>query len=655
MSRTRRVGRRLARTAAVLLVLVVALATTAVFGFYELSDVPSPQSLPLPQATVLEYSDGTPMARVGDLNRTIVPLSRVPDDVRWAVLAAEDRGFYSEPGVSARGMLRAVWDDVVNGGSQGGSTITQQYAKNVYLNSEQTLGRKLRELAIAVKLDREYSKDQILEYYLNTVYFGRGAYGVQAAAQAYFGVDVDRLSATQGALLAGLLQSPSQDDPAVSPERARARWRYVLDGMVATGHLARADGDRLPFPTTRPPRPAGQLGDPGPAGLVIRQVYAELAVDGISRQQVDSDGLVIRTTIDPRAQDAAVRAVGTVFTGAPYQAGMHQALVAENPADGAVLAYYGGSDGSGFDYATQGFRPPGSTFKPYTVATVLTATAQRTTSVPLAVDSLVDGSDARMVQGVKVFNDPADGAVSLPRVSVAQAMDYSLNTTFAQLAVDAGTDAVARTARAVTGVPATTSAGAPTLADANGAVSFGIGIGNYPVRPIDQATGYATLASGGTYHAPYLVQAVTDSGGAILFEHAAPAAAQVLDPRVANDVTLTLEPVAARSGTALAGGRPSAAKTGTVGLQGPDSGKPTATRNTDYGNSDAWMVGFTPQVSAAVWVGTGEDRPIVNAHGTPEYGSDLPAKTWKLFLDTYLAGAPVLRLPTTQQLHVAAR
>ena len=180
------------------------------------------------------------MAKIGSVNRTDVKIARCRCWCAYDVLAAEDRGFYSESGISFRGTVRAALNDLKGGNTQGGSGITQQYVKNVYLTDSRTLSRKLKELAIAVKIDRNYSKDQILEWYLNTIYFGRGAYGIQAAAQAYFGVNVDKLTLNQGAMLAGLIQAPSDYDPAVAPTLARERWGYVLDGMVKTGHLSAA-------------------------------------------------------------------------------------------------------------------------------------------------------------------------------------------------------------------------------------------------------------------------------------------------------------------------------------------------------------------------------------------------------------------------------
>ncbi|WP_375486056.1 transglycosylase domain-containing protein [uncultured Jatrophihabitans sp.] len=615
----------------------------AVVLFYALTDVPRPEDLPLPQVATIQYADGSTLAKIGTVDRTTVHLQDVPATVRWAVLAAEDRGFYDENAVSVRGTLRAALSDIGGGNTQGGSGITQQYVKNAYLSNSQTLSRKLKELMIAVKLTREYSKDQILEFYLNTVYFGRNTYGIQAASEAYFGVGVDKLNTAQGALLAGLLRAPGYYDPAVNLTAAKQRWRYVLDGMVDTKHLTQAQEDALRFPTVKPPRGNG-IGTTGWKYLLKNQVMAELQAHGISASEISARGLTIRTTIDPKAQRAALSAISTNFKHlTKKQRNLKNALVAINPTSGGVLAYYGGTgpDVKGNDgkidfndYASRGNRPPGSSFKPYVLATVLTQTIKQAEGKPhYTINSQVNGSKCLEIEGTKICNDPGDDSVSSSKISVRKAMKYSLNTTFDLLASEAGPDQVADTAHAL-GVSVEDSNGQKTLQDKNGSTSFGIGIGDYPVSTMDQASGYATLANGGVRNDPYLVAQVTDSDGNTVYRHKADPQ-QAVDKRVANDVTLTLKPIAAYSDDGLDGDRQSAAKTGTEGVSGAS-----------VNNSDAWMVGFTPQVSAAVWVGSGLSQPIYDANGKPLYGSDLPGKTWKTFMDDYLKGAKKVKLPT---------
>jgi membrane peptidoglycan carboxypeptidase len=645
MSRGRRILRRLGMTGTWLLAITAVLTVAAVSMFYVLSDVPRPESLPLPQVATFLYSDGSVMARIGTVNRTIVKLDKVPPDVRWDVLAAEDRGFYKEPGVSIKGTARAALSDLTGGDTQGGSSITQQYAKNAYLSDARTLSRKFKELAIAVKLSRQYAKNQILEFYLNTVYFGRGAYGIQAAAGAFFGKDVSKLNTAEGAVLAAQLRSPSYYDPAANPNEAQARWRYVIAGMVSTRHLTKAQAAELTYPKVKHPNSA-TLGTTGPTALIVHQVIQDLEAHGITEAEINTRGLRIQTTIDRNAQNIAQSSIKQTFANlTPQQRNFKNALVAVNPANGAVLAYYAGPNGKNyagkidnFDYAGIGSRPPGSSFKPYTLATVLTQTLRKKANRPsLTISSYVDGSYCVTIQGRQICNDPGDRSVSSASVQLGLAMKYSLNTTFDRLAEQAGPDSVAAIAHDA-GIAKTDAYGNKTLVNSDGATGFGIGIGDYAVRPIDQAVGFATLANNGLRNDPYFVEKAVDSNGDTVYQHKK-ATKRALDPKVANDVTLTLKPIAAWSNDALAGGRTCAAKTGTEGIPGTTA------------NSDAWMVGYTPQVSVAMWAGSGTSRaPIFNSYGGAEYGSDLPGKTWKLFMDTYLAAKPSLPMATKQMI-----
>src|SRR3954467_5487410 len=324
------------------------------------------------------------MARLGDENRTNVTLDQVSEPARHAVLAAENRSFYSDPGISFTGIIRAGYNNVTGGSTQGGSTITQQYVKNAFLPADQTFSRKFQELFLAIKLDNNYSKDQILENYLNTIYFGRGAYGIESAANTYFGVPAAQLTAQQSAVLAVLIRSPSHYDPEVSPEDAKARWADVLDGMVAQGWMTKADRTASVYPPVLP-KTSFSLGLPkGPEGLIVKEVKAELMHKyGYTEQQIDAGGLRITTTVNKANQDAAVASVNDVMKGEPDT--LRQALVSVDPKTGGVLAYYGGASGTNFDYA-QTPRQPGSSVKPYVLATALengiSVTARRDGSSP---------------------------------------------------------------------------------------------------------------------------------------------------------------------------------------------------------------------------------------------------------------------------------
>ena len=641
MSTRKRVLRRIGLLLTWLLGVVALLSTVLALSVYSLVKVPSPQQLKTNQAAIVQYADGSTMATIdGGENRIIVPLSKVPVHVRDAVLAAEDRGFYSEPGVSVRGTVRAAVNDVRGGPVQGGSTITQQYVKNAYLNSDQTLSRKLKELVIALKISRQFSKDEILESYLNTIYFGRGAYGIEAAAKAYFGVSIDKVNTAQGALLATVIKSPEYYDPAVTPSESKGRWEYVVDGMVGTGKLTQAQADRLEFPTTIKTRNTSSVLD-GPLGLVWRQVKSELAADGVDPASINPRGLRIQTTIDRGAQVAAQEAIKANYSNlTPKQRNLRPALVAVNPASGAVIAYYGGRNGGGLDYA-QSWRPPGSSFKPYVTATALTQNLQGVKPA-YTIQSVFDGSSPQVIDNLPFANDPSDP--DFGNYTLREATRLSLNTVFGRLTSLVKPANVVKTARAV-GIPAVESAsganpGAPTLMR-NGTPDNYVGIGNYPVRIMDQAVGFATLANGGLYRPAYFIEKITDSKGNLVYQHK-DKAKRVLDKRVANDTTLTMQEVAQRSQIAPSDGRPVAAKTGTVGIQ--DSGD----------SSDGWTVGFTPQVSVASWVGSDKVEPIYDANGNSEYGRGMAGHTWQAFMNGYLSGKPVQPLATTQQIGMPA-
>jgi membrane peptidoglycan carboxypeptidase len=645
MPRGRRIARRIGIAVTWLLAFFALMTTTLAIYVYKVANVPSPNQLDTNQTAIIYYADGTEMARVGAENRIIVPLSRVPAHVKWAVLAAEDRSFYSDPGVSIKGTVRAAVNDISGGSRQGGSGITQQYVKNAYLNADQTLSRKLKELAIALKLSREYSKDEILEYYLNTIYFGRdNLYGIEAAAEGYFGVPVEKLTVAQGALLAGMIKAPGYYEPTTNPSGAKERWTYVVDGMLSMRKITEQQRAALKFPAVTKQKSKGSVLD-GSLGMVWDKVKQELPADGVELSTISTRGLRIYTTIDSKAQSAAENAISQTFTGlADFQKNLRPALTAVNPGSGAVLAYYGGSKHGNLDYAGNAARPPGSSFKPYTLAATLTQNIQGKKPA-YALSSVYDGNYCRDIEATRVCNDPGDQGVSGFK-TLAFAMKVSLNTTFDGLASEIGGKNVAAIAHAM-GISKKRPDGSASLVDATGHTTFGIGIGDsdYRVRPLDQAVGFATIASGGVTHQPYFVQKVTDSKKALVYQHE-DNGVRSLDPKVANDVAVSVKDVASWSGVPLANGRASGAKTGTAGIDlNPDGSK-----NQNGDNSDAWMVGFTPQVSASVWVGSGKSEPIYNGNHAPEYGSDLPGRTWKLFMDTYLDGQPNAPLPTTQQI-----
>ena len=427
----------------------------AFFVGWLLFTVPSPAVLAAArkQVTTIMASDGkTEVGRyvpeAGD--RIVVSLSQVPVHVQNAVLAAEDRGFRSNPGFDIGGIARAVWEQLT-GGSGGGSTITQQYLKVATGQDQHSLFRKFREVIIAAKLTKRESKDEILQDYLNTIYFGRGVYGIQAASQAYFGKNVQDLTVSEAAVLAGLIRSPSRLDPAKDMAAAKVRWNFVLDGMVEQGWLSRADRAVELYPKTLPLSQARAAGVPtDDRAHIVERVFEELEGQGITRQQLAAGGGQIITTIDPRAQQLARDAVRTELRG--QRRNLHSSLVAIDPHSGAMIAYYGGSDGNGFDLAGGPAWSPGSAFKPFTMLAALER--------GIGMNAVYDGASPVVIDGHSYANSDN---LNYPELTLKEAMTHSVNTAFVRLAQQLGAKAI-RDAAIQAGIPEQIN-GTPAMAE----------------------------------------------------------------------------------------------------------------------------------------------------------------------------------------------
>ncbi len=575
---------------------------------YALVRVPSPSSLSLAQSGAVFYSDGkTQIGLVGARNRENVSLDRVPLFVRNAVLAAEDRSFYSEPAVSPVGIARAALVDLKHGDFvEGGSTITQQYVKNAYLTQKRTLTRKVSEFFISIKIGRNHSKNQILEDYLNTIYFGRGAYGIQAAAKAYFGKDVSQLRPEEGAVLAASIQAPTYLDPAKHPAAAQARWKYVLDGMVKKRWLSPSDRASARYPVDlQPLASSSNLG--GPNGYLLSTVQAELETHGISENQLNRGGLRITTTIDAAAQQAAVAAVSPKI--ATFPADVHVGLVAVEPGTGKMLAMYGGRDyiTQPFNDVTQATAQMGSTFKAYVLAAALDS--------GISLHTRFNGHTPLKIGNDTIVNDQNEQFGS---VDLLTATAQSVNTVFVQLGIKVGLPKV---------IDAAHNAGlSKTQVLSNNASML---LGSDATRALDQASGYATFAADGKYAQPYIVQQVADASGHVLYD-ASPQTRNAFSGKVSADVTYALQQVV-RSGTgkSAAIGRPVAGKTGTTS-----------------GNVSAWFVGYAPQMSTAVVMFRDKNAPLVDVAGVQQvYGGTLPAQLWASFMKAALAHTKVVNFP----------
>ncbi len=552
----RRINWKWVRRSAYLAAAVVILLPIVTFTMaYFIVDVPRPGDIRTNQVSTILASDGSEIAKIvpPEGNRVDVNLSQVPEHVRAAVIAAEDRGFYSNPGFSFSGFARAIKNNLFGGDLQGGSTITQQYVKNALVGSAQHgwsgLMRKAKELVIATKMSGEWSKDDVLQAYLNIIYFGRGAYGISAASKAYFDKPVEQLTVSEGALLAALIRRPSTLDPAVDPDGALARWNWVLDGMVDTKALSAKDRAEQVFPRTVPPdqaRAANQT--TGPNGLIERQVTKELLeLFNIDEQTLNTQGLQVTTTIDAQAQQAAEKAVAKYLDGQDPE--MRAAVVSIDPHNGAVRAYYGGDNANGFDFAQAGLQT-GSSFKVFALVAALEQ------GIGLGYD--VDSSPLT-VDGIKITNVEGE---SCGTCNIAQALKMSLNTSYYRLMLKlkGGPEAVADAAHQA-GI-ATSFPGVPhTLSEdgKGGPPNNGIVLGQYQTRVIDMASAYATLAASGIYHRPHFVQKVVNADGRVLFDASTEdnTGDQRIPKAVADNVTAAMEPIAGYSrGHNLAGRRP---------------------------------------------------------------------------------------------------
>ncbi|GAB3133564.1 transglycosylase domain-containing protein [Tsukamurella serpentis] len=611
--------------------LIMVLAVLAFLIGYWRTDVPQPGEIPTNQVATIVMKDGnTPLARVvpTDGNREIIPAQDIPEVMKNAIMAAEDRDFATNPGFSLKGFARAVFkripgvaDDGEDAG--GGSTITQQYVKNALVGDESSLVRKWKELIVSTKMSNSWSKDEIMSAYLNTIYFGRGAYGLQAASKAYFNVNAKDLKVEQAALLAGLVRGPSLYEPSTKLADATGRWNYVLDGMVAMKTVDPAQRQKLQFPRTVPPgKTDGDELSAGPNGLIKTQVLRELADAGIDESTLSTQGLKITTTIDAQAQNAAVKAAKNMAENQPKD--LRTAIVSVDPKTGGVLAYYGGDDGNGYDRVQAGLQT-GSSFKVF----ALVAALQQ--GIPL---SRVYSSAPLKATGVTVTNSEG---LSCGSCNLATAMKMSLNTVYYRLMMDLNNQArdVADAAHKA-GIAESFGGIKKTLEQTDGTgVEGGVVLGQYQSRPIDMASGYATLAAEGVYRKPHLITKVTTADGRTLLDRANDPGERRFSKDVAANTTAALQPIASYSnGNGLAGGRASAAKTGTAQYQ--DTGQ----------NKDAWMVGYTPSISTAVWVGNDEGKPITNSWGGIIYGSGVPSTIWKQTMDGALSGTDYESFPT---------
>jgi penicillin-binding protein 1A len=578
------------------------------------------------ESSTLVSADGTPVYTFhAEENRKVVPLEEIPLHVRNAVVAIEDERFYRHNGVDLRAVLRALEANTSAGGvEEGGSTITQQYVKKVVLRDDsQTLSRKIEEASMAVQLERRYSKERILELYLNAIYFGNGAYGIEAAARQYFAKPVTELTLAEGALLAGLIQRPSGTDPYNAPDVALERRNVVLERMREHHFAASAEVDvALAEPLT-----LGSATTPAAeryaAPYFVEEVKQWILDDprfGATAQDrrdlLFGGGLRIQTTLDLAAQASAEAAATTVL---PNPNGPAVALVSVEPTTGYVRAMVGGRDffGTGpndkLNLATQGGRPSGSSFKPFTLAAALEEgiDAQTTFPAPACLDIPLPDAPAWHVCNAEGGNQGA--------TTIVEGTVHSYNTLYAQLVLRVGPEKLVATAEKL---------GVRSPLDPN----LALVLGTDDVTTLDMASAYATFANRGIQVPPVLVTRITRADGTLLFQHEH-TQTKVLSTDVADAVTAILEQVIQRgTGTRAQLDRAAAGKTGTVD---------------DY--KDAWFVGYTPELATAVWVGFPGAQVSMRPPTTAitVFGGTYPAQVWQRFMSAALTGRPVTPFPTT--------
>ncbi|RLK60263.1 transglycosylase domain-containing protein [Actinokineospora cianjurensis] len=625
--RKKKIWRRVRRTIYVAAALMFIGPVLAFFITYQLVDVDNPEDVARNQAKVvtLLYNNGEEMSKVAGsgANRVMLKPEDIPDDIKHAVYAAEDDTFETNSGFDIGGIMRAVWSNATGGGG-GGSTISQQYIKQASGDDDPTLSRKWVEVVKAYKMNKTYDKKYIITAYLNTVYFGRGAYGIAAAAKAYYGVDdLKLITRPQAALLAGMIQTPAKSK---LPEYQKRRYEYVSGRMVVNGWMSDQERTAAAFPTPLEAQAGKTASLTGPRAKIPFLVLEELEDLGFDDARLKQNGYKITTTIDPRAQQVMEDSVAQVMNGQP--ANMHMGMVAVDPKTGGIIAYYPGSDPNGTNWANIK-QEPGSSFKPFDLVGLL--------KLGKGLQEMYD-STPKSFGGSKVVKNASKP--SCGECTVATAMKESLNVVFSDMVYhDVKPAGVAEAAKE-----------AGITSDLSKALDLNIAIGGGQtlVSAREMATAYATFASGGVRRPSHLVAKVEYPDGGAAWEAAAePSYAEALafDPnnpdtnsKIARNVTESLLPIPKSSKIECAKDRPCAGKTGTHQYTNPQ-GVETAD------NAKAWMVGYTPQVSAAAALSAENGAPLKAADGKTVYGSGLPGKAWQKFMNAYLAEAPKENFP----------
>jgi penicillin-binding protein 1A len=612
--RRRRALAALVALAIVVVIGVVAAGFTTAEAFLSSCNLNSLKPIHIGQTSFIYAADGSLLGSIpAEVHREPVALRKISFWMKKATVAVEDRRFYSNKGVDYEAIARAFWRDVTaQKVVQGGSTLTQQVVRNLYIGSSgRTLSRKIKEACLAIKLGRKYpgraGKNHILQTWLNNVYFGSSAYGIEAASQIYFSKHASELSLKEAALLAGLPQAPSLYDPLLDPKAAIQRRDEVLRAMLETGAIN--DYQYRTVVKDRNPHL-----HPGSLYSTIREAYffnyvIDQLVAVYGANTVREGGLQVYTTIDPRLQRLAERAIKETLNERHDPA---SAIVAIDPRTGAIRAMNAvipGRAGNQFNLAVQARRQPGSTFKTFVLTTAVANGINPATSYYVSAPFLYQPSPSIPAWNVSTYDHSYAGWISIEHATLR-----SDNTVYAQLTIDQGASNVAAMAHRL-GIQSPL----PPVPS--------IGLGTVGVSPLEMASAYATLSAGGIYSKPMAITKVVLSGrkADAASGWGRPARKRVIPEGVAYVVTKILEEnVQYGTGTAANFGRPAAGKTGT----------------TDN-HADAWFVGYTPTLDAAVWVGyPNAEVPMTNVHGISVSGGSFPAEIWRKFMEPALGSLP---------------
>ncbi|MGW0362253.1 transglycosylase domain-containing protein [Streptomyces sp. NPDC002990] len=611
---------------------LILLGMAALVGLYFYVDKPDPNQHATLQSNVYKYADGSIMARTGEVNREILPIDKIPKDVQAAFIAIENKSFYEDRGVDVKGLARAVWNTVSGQGKAGGSTITQQYVKNYYLNQDQTASRKLKELVISLKVDADMEKDEILAGYMNTSYYGRGAYGIQAAAQAYYGVDAEKLTLEQGVYLAAVLQAPSQYDLAVAGKRARelvnVRFNGTLANMVDMGKLDAAKSKELKLQEPIKPKPAP--GMEGTVGYLVQAANDELKKQGVQPEAITAGGWTITLSIDKEKQAALDKAVQDELESKldrkdtakrPVDQNVQAGATSVDPKTGEIVAMYGGT-GVSDHWSNNALRTdyqPGSTFKPIVLASALENKATTQEGKQITPNTLYDGTSKRAVVGSKIPFNPQnqdDKDYGDPWITVQDATNDSVNSVYAQMIVDVKPSNAKKTALAL-GMQ--NREGWPE----DPATS----LGTMSANTVEMAAVYATFDNHGKKVTPSIVKKAEHKDRE--FTPVPAVGGQAISRQTADTVTKVLTGVVNDgSGSKVkSSAYEAAAKTGTT-----------------ESNVAAWFTAYTPELVTVVAMfgeepGTGKQVTLTGTAGLGRAGgSSFPAAIWKAYTLAALKG-----------------